>query len=84
MKICATLIAILGYLEAKFDYSYFIISFAFWFQNSTQKSQVILTKNEGMTAILLNFDFIWNLENQRHALIFAQNYLNIFMLNFEL
>ena len=36
-KICATLIAILRYLEAKLDYNYFIIYFALWFLNSTQK-----------------------------------------------
>ena len=37
------------------------------------KSQVILTKNEGVTVIFSNFDFILNWENQRHALIFALN-----------
>ena len=70
LKICATLIAISRYLEAKFDYGYFINFFALWFQNSTQKSQVILTKNEGLTGIFPNFDFILNRENQRQAFIF--------------
>ena len=45
-----------------------------------KKSQVILTKNEGLTAIFPNFDFILNRENQRHAFIFAQNYLKYFFL----
>ena len=53
--------------------------FALWFQDSTQKSQVILTKNEGVTAILPNFDFIMNPENKNHAFIFAQNDLNFFV-----
>ena len=42
----------------------------------TKKSQVISTKNEGVTAIFPNFDFILNWENQCHAFIFAQNDLN--------
>ena len=37
VKICTTLIAISPYLEAKFDYSYFIIFFVLWFHDSTQK-----------------------------------------------
>ena len=36
-----------------------------------KKFQVILTKNEGVTAIFLNFDFIFNRENQCHAFIFG-------------
>ena len=36
-----------------------------------KKFQVILTKNEGVTAIFPNFDFILNRENQRHGFIFA-------------
>ena len=44
-----------------------------------KKCQVIWTKNEGMTEIFRNFDFIWNGENQRHAFIFAQNYLKFFV-----
>ena len=56
--------------------SYF---FAVLLQDSTHKSQVISTKNEGMTAIFLNFDLIFNWENQRHAFIFAQNDLKFFV-----
>ena len=44
-----------------------------------QKSQVISTKNEGVTVIFPNFDFILNRENQRHAFIFAQNDLESFV-----
>ena len=31
------IVAISRYLEAKFDYGYFIIFFALWFHDSTQK-----------------------------------------------
>ena len=33
----ATLITISRYLEAKFDYGYFIIYFSVWYQESTKK-----------------------------------------------
>ena len=46
-----------------------------------KKSQVILTKNEGVTAIFPNFDFILNREKQCHTFIFAQNDLNFFVYN---
>ena len=44
-----------------------------------KKSQVISIKNEGVTAIFPNFDFILNQENQRHAFIFALNDLKFFV-----
>ena len=44
-----------------------------------KKSQVISTKNEGVTGIFPNFDFILNRENQCHAFIFAQNYLKFWV-----
>ena len=44
-----------------------------------KKSQVILTKNEGVTAVDRNFDFILNWENQCFAFIFAQNDLKFFV-----
>ena len=44
-----------------------------------KKSQVISTKNEGVTAIFPNFDFILDRENQRHGFIFAWNDLNFFV-----
>ena len=53
--------------------------FALWFHNTTKKYQVVLSKNEGVTVIFLNFDFILCQENQRHAFIFAQNDLKFFM-----
>ena len=44
-----------------------------------KKFQVISSKNKGVTAIFLNFDFILNQENQRHAFIFALNDLKFFV-----
>ena len=44
-----------------------------------KKFQVIWIKNEGVAAIFLNFDFIFNWENQCHAFILAQNDLKFFM-----
>ena len=79
MSIRATLIAISRYLEAKFDNSYIIIFLHYGFKILQKKSQVILTKNEGVTEIFLNFDLILNRKNQRHAFIFAQNDLNFFV-----
>ena len=79
MEIRATLIAILHYLEAKFDYGYFIIFLHYGTKILQKKFQVISSKNEGMTAIFPNFDFILNRENQRHTFIFAQNDLKFFV-----
>ena len=45
----------------------------------TKKIQVILSKNEGMTAIFQNFDFILNRENQCHGFIFTWNDLRFFL-----
>ena len=45
----------------------------------TKKSQVISSKNEGVTAIFLNFDLILNRENCHHAIFFALNDLNYFV-----
>ena len=61
------------YLEAKFDYGYLIIFLCYGSKILHKKSQVILTKNEGVMAIFPNFDLILNWENQRHAFIFARN-----------
>ena len=73
MSIRATLIAILRYLEAKFDYGYFIFFLRYGSKILRKKSQVILSNNEGVIAIFLNFDLILNRENQRHTFIFALN-----------
>ena len=59
----ATSIAISPYLEAEFDYGYFIIFFALWFHDSTQKFQVISSKIEGVTAIFPIFYLNLNWEN---------------------
>ena len=74
-----TLIAIWHYIEAKFYYGYFMIFLRNGSKILHKKSQVILIKNEGVTAIFPNFDFILNRENQRHAFIFAQNNLKFFV-----
>ena len=62
---------------------YFVLFYLFFLRYGSTilhtKSQVISTKNEGMTAIFPNFDFIFDWENQRHAFIFARNDLNIFL-----
>ena len=55
--------------------------FVLWLKDFTQKSQVILSKNEGMTAIFPNFVFILNQENQCHGFIFAGKDLKFFVYN---
>ena len=67
------LIAISHYIEAKFDYNYFMIYFALWFQDSTKKFQVIFNKNEGVTLIFPIKNEIKIRENCRHAFIFDGN-----------
>ena len=79
IRIRATLTVILHYLEAKFDYEYFIIFLCYGFKILHKKSQVISSKNEGMTGIFPNFDFILNQENQCHGFIFAWNDLKFFV-----
>ncbi len=44
-----------------------------------KKFQVISSKNEGVTAIFPNFDFIFNQKNQYHGFIFAFNDLKFFV-----
>ena len=44
-----------------------------------KKFQVISIKNEGVTAIFPNLDFILNRENQRHGFIFAWNDSKLFV-----
>ena len=67
------------YLEAKFDYSYIIIFLRYGSKIVHKKSQVFLTKNEGVTAIFPNFYFILHQKNQRQAFIFAPNNLKFFV-----
>ena len=66
----------MGYLEAKFNYGYFILFCDRVPQFYTKKFQVILSKNEGMTLIfpIQNQIKIW--ENHYHAFIFAGKDLN--------
>jgi len=71
LNIFATLIAISRHLEAKFDYGYSIIFLRYGSKILHKKSQVIWSKNEGLTAIFPNLDFILNWENQCHGFIFA-------------
>ena len=71
LSICATLIAISNYLEANLTIDILLFFLHYGSKILHKQSQVILTKNEGVTAIFPNFDFIWNRENQRHAFIFA-------------
>jgi len=71
LKIRATLIVILRYLEAKFDYGYFINPLALWLHNSTKKFQVLSSKNEGKTVTFPIQIQIENRENRRHALNFC-------------
>ena len=48
-----------------------------------KKSQVISSKNEGITVIFPNFDLNLNQENCHHAFISAQNNLKFFVQNFS-
>ena len=66
-----TLIAIFHYIEAKFDYSYFIILFVLWFSNFTQKFQVISSKSEGVTLIFPIQNEIKIRKNRHEAFTFA-------------
>ena len=51
LSICATLITISHYLETKFDYSYIIFFLRYGFKILHKISQVISSKNEGVTLI---------------------------------
>ena len=74
-----TLIAILHYIEAKFDYGYFIIFLCCGSKILHKKFQVILSKNEGVTLIFKIQYQIKILKNLCHAFIFAQNDLKFFV-----
>ena len=74
-----TLIAISHYIEAKFDYGYFII-FLRWGSNILHKKfQVILSKNEGVTLIFPIQNEIKIRENRRNPFIFGGNDLRFFV-----
>ena len=65
------------YLEAKFDYNYFIFIYSFYILY--KKFQVISSKNKAVMLILpiQNKIKIW--ENRHHAFIFAQNDMKFFV-----
>merc|ERR1712163_66634 len=73
LEICRTLIAISHYIEAKFDYSYFIIFLPYISKILQKKFQVISSKNEGVTLIFPIPNEIKIRKNRRHALIFGRN-----------
>ena len=52
-----TLIAISHYIEAKFDYGYFIMFLQCGSKILHKKCQVISSKNESVTAIFATLDF---------------------------
>ena len=72
------MIAILHYLEAKFDYGYFIIFLLYGSMILHKKFQVISSKNEGVTLIFKIQNKIKIRKNYRHTFIFAQNDLKFF------
>ena len=67
-----TLIAILHYIEAKFDYSYFIIFLRCGSKIVHKTFQVILSKHEGMTLIFPIQNEIKIQENCLHAFILVK------------
>ena len=69
------------YLEAKFDYGYFIIFLHYGFTILHKKFQVIPSKIEGVTAIFPIFDVNCPDSNRHHAFIFTQNDLKFFVYN---
>ena len=74
-----TLIAISHYIEAKFDYGYFIIFLCCGSKILHKKFQVILSKNEGVTLIFPIQNEIKIRKNRRHAFIFGRNDLKFFV-----
>ena len=74
-----TLIAILHYIEAKFDYGYFITFLPYSSKILNKKFQVISSKNKAMTLIFLIQNKIKIRKNRRHAFIFARNDLKFYV-----
>ena len=73
-----TLIAISHYIDAKFDYGYFIIFLCCVYKILHKKFQVILSENEGMTLIFPIQNEIKIRKNRRHTFNFSQNDLRFF------
>ena len=79
LEICATLIAISGYLEAKFDYGYFIFFLAYGSKILHKKFQVISSKNKAVKLIFPIQNKIKIQKNRRHAFICRRNDLKFFV-----
>ena len=79
MEICVALIAISQYIEAKFDYGYFIIFLCCDSKILHKKIQVILSKNEGVTLIFPIQNEMKIRKNRRDAFIIGQNDLRFFV-----
>ena len=67
LKIRVTLIAISRYLEAKFDYGYFILFYHYGSTILHKKFQVISSKIEGVMAI---FNFFYFLSRFGHCFVY--------------
>ena len=70
-------------IRVKFDYGYFIIFLQYGSKILHKKSQVISTKNEGVTAILPNFDFHFESGKSMSCLYFWSKLLEFFVQNFR-
>ena len=79
LEICITLIGILQYIEAKFDYGYFIIFLHYSSKIFHKKFQVISSKNKGVTLIFPIPNEIKIRKNRRHAFIFGRNDFRFFV-----
>ena len=79
LEIWATLIAISRYLEAKFDYGYFIFFLRYRSKILHKKFQVISSKNEAVTLIFPIKNKIKIQKNRRQVFIFARNDLKFFV-----
>ena len=74
-----TLIAISHYIEAKFDYGYFIFFLCCGTKILDNKFQVILSKSEGVTLIFPISNKIKIQKKCRHAFIFGLNDFKFFL-----
>merc|ERR1711895_272349 len=81
LEIRGTLIAISHYIEAKFDYSYFIIFLRYSSKILHKKFQVISSKNEGVALIFPIPNEIKIRKNHCHAFTFGRNDFRFFVYN---
>ena len=82
LEICVTLIANLHYIEAKFDYGYFIFFCVVVLRFYTKKFHVILSKNEGVTLIFPIKNEIKIRKKSPPRLHFGSKWLEIFCVKF--